>query len=87
MNGKDKTIKYRIRTGSQWLLISLMITSTILPGINETASASTRKDSVLKNIDSDQEEKSEVTNNSKTTLLSERSEKSDKDTIVSMSSD
>ena len=46
---KNKTIKYRIRTGSQWLLISLMTTSTILPGITATVSASTRNNTVSQN--------------------------------------
>ncbi len=46
---KNKTIKYRFRTGSQWLLISLMTTSTILPGITATVSASTRNNTVSQN--------------------------------------
>lgn len=54
MNRKEKTIKYRIRTGSQWLLVSLLAASTILPGINETVYASTKEVSVLENIDTNQ---------------------------------
>ena len=59
MNRKEKTIKYRIRTGSQWLLVSLLAASTILPGINETVYASTKEVSVLENIDTNQEKKIE----------------------------
>lgn len=59
MNRKEKTIKYRIRTGSQWLLISLMITSTILPGITATVSASTKENTISQNSDMSQAEESD----------------------------
>ncbi|WP_225210293.1 bacterial Ig-like domain-containing protein [Lactococcus petauri] len=40
-----------MRTGSQWFLISLMTTSTFLPGITATVSASTRENTISQNSD------------------------------------
>jgi LPXTG-motif cell wall-anchored protein len=55
-----KTMKYRLRTGSQWLLISLIITSTILPGVTATVTALTEETTVLENIDTNQENEAEL---------------------------
>ena len=46
-----KMIKYRLRTASQWLLIGLLTTSTALPGIVTTVTASTEEHNVSQPID------------------------------------
>lgn len=56
---KNKTIKYRMRAGSQWFLIGLMTTSTFLPGITATVSASTRENTISQNSDISQSENNE----------------------------
>ena len=52
-NKTPKMIKYRLRTASQWLLIGLLTTSTALPGIVTTVSASTEEPNVSQAIDND----------------------------------
>ncbi|WP_270252887.1 MucBP domain-containing protein [Lactococcus garvieae] len=46
-----KMIKYRLRTASQWLLIGLLTTSTALPGIVTTVTASTEEHNVSQPIE------------------------------------
>ncbi|MFK4900991.1 MucBP domain-containing protein [Lactococcus petauri] len=50
-NKTPKMIKYRLRTASQWLLIGLLTTSTALPGIVTTVTASTEEPNVSQPID------------------------------------
>lgn len=50
-NKTPKMIKYRLRTASQWLLIGLLTTSTALPGIVTTVTASTEEHNVSQPID------------------------------------
>ncbi|GAB7391010.1 MucBP domain-containing protein [Lactococcus garvieae] len=49
-NKTPKMIKYRLRTASQWLLIGLLTTSTALPGIVTTVTASTEEHNVSQPI-------------------------------------
>ncbi|MFK4897175.1 BspA family leucine-rich repeat surface protein [Lactococcus petauri] len=48
-----KTIKHRLRKASQWLLIGLLTTSTTLPGIVTTVTASTEESNVSQAINTD----------------------------------
>lgn len=78
-NKKEKTIKYRIKIGTQWLLVSLLTTSTILPGITTTVSASTRENTISEDSDISQAEESEKisedSENTEPSLVEERLEK------------
>jgi LPXTG-motif cell wall-anchored protein len=53
INKTPKTIKYKLRTASQWLLVGLLTTSTALPGIVTTVTASTKEPTVSQAIDTD----------------------------------
>ncbi|MFK4927073.1 MucBP domain-containing protein [Lactococcus garvieae] len=88
MDRKEKTIRYKIRTGAQWLLVSLLTTSTILPGITATVSASTKETKVSQNIDASQEgpDNSSVDNKNRESLSVEENDERDTATLITSES-
>ncbi|MDT2740971.1 bacterial Ig-like domain-containing protein [Lactococcus garvieae] len=88
MDRKEKTIRYKIRTGMQWLLVSLLTTSTILPSITATVSASTKEIKVSQNIDTSQEEleNSSVDNKNREALSLEENDERDTATLITSES-
>lgn len=88
MDRKEKTIRYKIRTGAQWLLVSLLTTSTILPSITATVSASTKETKVSQNIDAIQEElENSSEDNKNREFLAAVEENDERDTTNSITSE
>lgn len=88
MDKKEKTIRYRIITGTQLLLVSLLTTSTILPSITATVSASTKEINVSQSIDTSQEELENSTEEYKNreTLSTEENDARDTTTLITSES-